>query len=182
MKRKLLILPVAALLFTLSACNQKEASYRLYKRYLANLDNNEPISYADWLDSLEGKDGQDGVAPAITIENDHFFIDGVDTGVSVNGVKGETGDKGAKGDQGAKGDKGDAGDDAVTPYELYKSLNPDYDKSETEFYIDLANGNAGEQVFHTVSFTYNGEEILESQSILHGEKAVRPALRHRHPA
>ena len=172
MKRKLLILPAIALLFGLSACQESSSSYQMYKRYLATLEGNEPISYADWLNHLKGKDGSDAPMPNFEIgENGHYYVNGEDTGVTAKGDKGEKGDKGQKGD---KGEKGETGEDAVTPYELYKSLHPGYIKSEDEFYSDLANGSAGNQVFHTVSFTYNGEELSEPQTILHGEKATRP--------
>ena len=174
MKRKLLILPAIALLFGLSAC-QESSSYQMYKRYLATLEGNDPIFYDDWLEHMKGQDGKDAEAPTFEIgENGHFYVNGEDTGVT---AKGETGDKGLQGEQGEKGDKGDkgeTGENAVTPYELYKSLHPDYVKNEDEFYSDLANGSAGNQVFHTVSFTYNGEELSEPQTILHGEKATRP--------
>ena len=172
MKRKLLILPLLALLLGTSGCAQKGTNYQQYKRYIATLNNDETPTYEEWLESMKGQDGKDGAIPEITVlNNGHYAIDGKDTGVNSKGVQGETGPQGLKGD---KGDKGEAGEDAVTPYELYKNLHPDYTKTEDEFYLDLANGNAGEQVVHTVSFTYNGEEILVSQTVVHGEKAINP--------
>lgn len=175
MKRKLLILPAIALLFGLSACNQNDNNHQMYKRYLATLEGNSPISYADWLDHLKGKDGSDAPMPNFEVgSNGHFFVNGEDTGVTAKGEKGDKGDKGQKGEKGAKGDKGETGDNAITPYELYKQLHPDYQKDEDGFYLDLANGGAGEQVYHTVSFTYNGQDLLEPQSVLHGEKAAKP--------
>ena len=160
MKRKLLILPAIALLFGLSACQESNSSYQMYRRYLATLEGNEPISYADWLNHLKGKDGSDAPMPNFEIgENGHYYVNGEDTGVT------------AKGD---KGEKGETGEDAVTPYELYKSLNVEYLKSEDEFYADLANGLSGDLTYHSVSFTYNGEQLLAPQVILHGEKATRP--------
>ena len=173
MKRKLLILPAIALLFGVTACEQSSNNnYQMYKRYLATLEGNEPISYADWLNHLKGKDGSDAPMPNFEIgENGHYYVNGEDTGVTAKGDKGEKGDKGQKGD---KGEKGETGEDAVTPYELYKSLNVEYLKSEDEFYADLANGLSGDLTYHSVSFTYNGEQLLAPQVILHGEKATRP--------
>ena len=159
MKRKLSILPLAALLFGLSACNQGVSNVQLYKRYLATLEGNEPMSYYDWLDSLKGEKGTDGVAPSITIgSNGNFFINGIDTHVPAKGQK---------------GDKGGTGDDAMTPYELYKSLHPDYDKSENGFYLDLANGRTGEQTYHSVSFVIDNNDMLTLQ-VIHGEKVSKP--------
>ena len=156
---KLSILPLAALLFGLSACNQGVSNVQLYKRYLATLEGNEPMSYYDWLDSLKGEKGTDGVAPSITIGNNgNFFINGVDTHVSAKGQKGE---------------KGQTGDGAITPYELYKSLHPDYDKSENGFYLDLANGRTGEQTYHSVSFFIDNNDMLTLQ-VIHGEKVSKP--------
>lgn len=175
MKRKLLILPLMALLFGISGCQQKDTNYQQYKRYIATLNNDETPTYQEWLESIKGEDGKDGVAPEINVlNNGNIAINGVDTGVSAQGEKGEKGPKGEQGDKGEKGDKGETGEDAITPYELYKSLHPDYTKSEDEFYLDLANGNAGEQIVHTVLFMCNGEEMFVSQSVVHGEKAINP--------
>lgn len=169
MKRKLLILPLLALLVSTSGCAQKETNYQQYKRYIATLNNDDTPTYEEWLEIMKGEDGEDGIAPEIVVlNNGHYAVNGIDTGVSAQGNKGETGIKGEQ------GDKGEAGEDAITPYELYKNLHPDYTKSEDEFYLDLANGNAGEQVVHTVSFTYNGEQVLVSQTVVHGEKAINP--------
>ena len=169
MKRKLLILPLMALLLGTSGCQKKETSYQQYKRYLATLTNDDAPTYEEWLEIMKGEPGEDGVAPEIKVgSNGHIYVNGVDTGVN---SKGATGEKGPKGEQ---GDKGENGDDAITPYELYKQQHPDYTKSEDEFYLELANGSAGEQIYHTVSFTYDGAEVLTSQSVLHGEKASNP--------
>ena len=171
MKRKLLILPAIVLLFGLSACQESNSSYQMYRRYLATLEGNEPISYADWLNHLKGKDGSDAPMPNFEIgENGHYYVNGEDTGVTAKGDKGEKGDKGQKGD---KGEKGETGEDAVTPYELYKSLHPDYDKSENGFYLDLANGRTGEQVYHSVLFVIDNNDMLTLQ-VIHGEKVSKP--------
>ena len=175
MKNKLLILPAIALLFGLSACKQSDTSHQMYKRYLATLENNEPISYVDWLETINGKDGRDAEAPTITINsNDHWLINEVDTGVSYKGQKGETGDKGQKGEKGEKGDKGETGDDAVTPYEAYKASHPDYTGTESDWYNDLANGAAATKEIHTVTFNSDGGSEVEPQQVVHGEKANKP--------
>ena len=58
----------------------------------------------------DGVDGEDGHTPVITIgENGNWYIDGVDTGVSANGPKGEQGIQGEKGEQGIQGEKGEQG-------------------------------------------------------------------------
>ena len=161
MKRKLLFLPLIAVLFSLSACNQNaDNNYALYKRYLANTPAEEQVSYEDWLAMQKGEKGDDAEAPNIVIgDNGHFFIDNKDTGVTAKGQK---------------GDKGDTGDDSITPYEQYKAAHSDYQKSEDEFYNDLANGLLGEHIYHTVSFNSDGGNEIESQQVLHGEKASKP--------
>lgn len=56
-------------------------------------------TYEQWLESIKGKDGQDGHTPVIRIgENGNWFIDGVDTGVN------------------AQGNQGNPGEDGLTPY------------------------------------------------------------------
>ena len=175
MKNKLLILPAIALLFTLSACKQNDNSYQRYKRYLATLEDNEPISYVDWLETINGKDGKDAQAPTISRgENGHWFINDVDTGISYIGAKGDQGDKGQKGEKGEKGDKGETGDDAVTPYEAYKASHPEYTGTESDWYNDLANGAAGVKEIFTVTFDSDGGSEVASQEVMQGEKIVKP--------
>ena len=168
MKRKLLILPLMALLLGTSACQQKDSTYLQYKHYIATLNVDETPTYEEWLESMRGEDGEDGQAPEIKVgSNGHIFVNGVDTGVNSKGAKG------ADGPKGEKGDKGETGDNAITPYELYKSLHPDYEKSEFGFYIDLANGGTAEQTYHSVKFVINDNDMLTLQ-ILHGEKVNEP--------
>lgn len=47
-------------------------------------------------------------------ENGHWYVDGVDTGVSATGPKGDKGDTGEAGPAGPKGEKGDKGDKGDT--------------------------------------------------------------------
>ena len=168
MKKIVKLFPLLLAALSLSACSFANVSKQetnnkqllnVYNINLPTLGGNDPISYVDWLDSLKGEKGTDGVAPTITIGNNgNFFINGVDTHFSAKGQKGE---------------KGQTGDDAVTPYELYKSLHPDYDKSENGFYLDLANGRAGEQICHDVKFVINNNDMLTLQ-VVHGEKVNKP--------
>ena len=68
-------------------------------------------TYEQWLESIRGKDGQDGHTPEIKIgDNGHWFIDGVDTGVN---VKGEDGKDGKNGQDGAPGKDGEDGKDGL---------------------------------------------------------------------
>lgn len=174
MKRKVLILPLVALLFGLASCNQtNDHNYQLYRRYVATLNNDEIPSYEEWLESIKGEDGQDADAPKIAIGNDdHYYINDVDTGIKTTGEKGETGETGP---QGQKGQIGATGDNAITPYELYLSLHPDYQKSESEWYDELANGLAAEQIYHTIIFDTNGGSDIGTQRVLHGDKIIKPA-------
>lgn len=58
---------------------------------------------------VEGPRGPQGYTPYVG-DNNHWFINGVDTGINVSGLLGPQGPQGEKGD---KGDKGDVGD---TPF------------------------------------------------------------------
>ena len=96
MRRKLLIIPLMAVLLATSACQQKDTNYQQYKRYIATLNNDDTPTYEEWLESRRGEDGQDGVAPSITINsNGEFVINNKNTGVSPYGEQGEKGPKGA---------------------------------------------------------------------------------------
>ena len=56
---------------------------------------------AQGIQGIQGVPGKDGHTPVITIgENGNWFIDGADTGVKAEAIKGETGAPGADGDDG----------------------------------------------------------------------------------
>ena len=103
---------------------------------------------------VQGVPGKDGHTPEISINDQGYWI--VD-GVQLN-IK-------------AKGDKGDNGESA---YDIYCKTHPDYKKSETEWLDDLVNGRLGNKVKHTVTFETGTEEIIESQTVEHGEKISKP--------
>ena len=53
------------------------------------------------IQGIQGEPGKDGHTPKITIgENGNWFIDGIDTGVKAEGIKGETGEQGVPGEDG----------------------------------------------------------------------------------
>lgn len=62
----------------------------------------------EWLLSLKGDNGKDGITPEIG-ENGNWFIGGDDTGIPSRGEQGPKGEKGDIGPQGPKGEKGDNG-------------------------------------------------------------------------
>ena len=66
---------------------------------------------------IQGNPGQDGHTPVITIgDNGNWYVDGADTGIHAQGIKGEKGDKGDTGEQGQAGRDGKDGADGKTPY------------------------------------------------------------------
>ena len=161
--------------FSISACNllpsahrkssEDEVSevampeaYRIYELYVASGGN---MTYEEWLESVRGEKGDPGHSPVVTIGNNgNWFIDGKDTGIQ------------AQGEQGNPGDKGDTGKSA---YEQYIEAHPEYTKSEEEWLDDLINGRLATQQTHTVSFDTGEGSAIASQTVLHGEKATKPA-------
>ena len=92
MKKRLLLIPFAALSLLLGACSANPGEgnaeiYSIYQSYVKNAQSKgeEPLSYEEWLASIKGEKGD-------------------------RGPKGDKGDKGDTGEQGPKGDKGDTGD------------------------------------------------------------------------
>lgn len=56
-------------------------------------DGKDGANGKDGLDGADGKDGKDGQTPVVEIGgNGNWYIDGVDTGVSAKGTKGDTGE------------------------------------------------------------------------------------------
>lgn len=64
----------------------------------------------DGKDGKDGVDGKDGATPKVG-SNGNWWIGGVDTGIKVQGPKGDTGDSGADGKDGADGKNGKDGAD-----------------------------------------------------------------------
>lgn len=63
---------------------------RIYELYVSNIEakGDTPLSYKDWLATIKGEDGK---TPVISIgSNNHWYINGVDTGVNATGGNGKT--------------------------------------------------------------------------------------------
>ncbi len=75
---------------------------------------------------IQGEKGEDGVTPVITIQNGNWYINGVDTGKSAEGVK---------------------GDDGLSAFEIYQKYHPEYTGTEAEWIESLkgSDGAQGEQ-------------------------------------
>lgn len=66
------------------------------------------------------------------------------------------------------------GQNGLSAYEIYKIYNPSYTKSESEWIVDLTNGDLSTNRF-TVTFNSNGGTEVESQTnIKFGDKATKP--------
>ncbi|MBQ6731307.1 MAG: leucine-rich repeat protein [Bacilli bacterium] len=87
-----------------------DARYAIYQLAVNDGYNG---TYEQWLESIRGKDGQngkDGHSPVINIGDDgYWYIDGVNTHVKAQGPKGEQGQQGETGAQGPQGEQGPAG-------------------------------------------------------------------------
>ena len=138
--------------------NVDQEIYHIYELYLASGGD---LTYEQWLNSIRGKDGADGLTPHIG-ENGNWFIGSSDTGVK------------AQGPTGPQGSQGQSGSNGKTAYEIYKEAHPEYTKTEAEWLDDLVNGRLGSKELHLVTFDSQGGSYIPSQSVLHGEKAVKP--------
>ena len=94
---------------------------------------------------------------------------------SIKGEKGEPGAQGQPGAQGEPGAKGDPGQNGKSAYEIYIAAHPEYTGNEDQWIDDLVNGRLGTKVTHTVSFNSNNGSAVAPQTVLHGEKASKPA-------
>ena len=111
----------------------------------------------------DGKDGINGLTPFIG-ENGNWWIGDTDTGVK------------AQGEQGVQGGKGDEGDTGATIAKV------EFD-DQGRLVITLTNGTVLDpiemperKVYHTVAFDlgYSSYYKTPSQTVLHGEKAIKP--------
>ena len=160
---------------TTDTSNQQEVNQQIYNIYELYRGQGGTLTYEQWLESIrgpqgvpgpegpQGPKGNDGHTPDIYIEGGYWYIDGNNTTVR------------AQGEQGAPGADGTDGEDGLSAYEIYKKNHPDYNKSESQWLNDLVNGRLGTKTLHTVSFDTQGAiDDIASQSVLHGEKAVKP--------
>ena len=136
---------------------------------------------------IQGEKGDDGHTPVITIQNGRWYIDGVDTGKSAEGVK---------------------GDDGLSAFEIYQKYHPEYTGTEEEWieslkgeqgvsitnaYVDenlhlwivLSNGtkiDAGyvgvtvnpSPLTYTVTFVDYDGTVLKTETVEHGKNATPP--------
>ena len=142
MKKKLLmILTTILMICVISICfiacsgdndssnndNRDAQIVAVYNMYVAHAESNgeTPLSYEDWLASIKGETGEQGVqgptgiTPQLKVGEDNYWYVSYDNGTtwaSLN-VKatGETGATGAQGPQGAQGEQGIQGPTGITP-------------------------------------------------------------------
>ena len=99
------------MLFSIASCGSSETPMSEFERKTRDIYESglregsiKDQTYEEWLESIrgeDGKDGQDGHTPVVNIgDNGHWFIDGVDTGISAQGPQGEQGPQGNPGKDG----------------------------------------------------------------------------------
>jgi len=99
------------MLFSIASCGSSETPMSEFERKTRDIYESglregsiKDQTYEEWLESIrgeDGQDGQDGHTPIVIIgENGHWFIDGVDTGISAQGPQGEQGPQGNPGKDG----------------------------------------------------------------------------------
>ncbi len=76
----------------------QEKQQALYAQYIAYTEaiGETPMSYAEWLESIKGEDGIDGLTPFIGT-NGNWWIGDTDTGVKAKGEDGADGVDGVDG-------------------------------------------------------------------------------------
>lgn len=146
----------------LSACNNdsKTNNYsndQIYQIYQLALSDGYEGTYEQWLESIKGKDGENGHTPVITIgDNGNWFVDEIDTGVK------------------AQGEPGNDGANGKSVYELYCDAHPEYVSTEEQWLDDMINGRLREKEKCTVSFDSNGGSEVPSQEVAKDGKAGKP--------
>ena len=128
MKKRLLLIPFAALSLLLGACSSNPGGgnseiYSVYQSYVKNAQSKgeEPLSYEEWLASIKGEKGDRGPKG-----------DKGDTG-----QQGPQGEKGNQGEQGEKGESGENGSSILTGHGMPAELLG----SDGDSYIDLDTWN-----------------------------------------
>lgn len=109
----------------ISACNknigviektEEEKTYNLYVEYM-NSKGDKPLPYEQWLESIKGEKGEDGISPQVRINQlTNYWEISTDNGTTwtSTGVKAT----------GEEGKKGDAGNPAIAPLiRINKSTN-----------------------------------------------------------
>ena len=108
----------------------------------------------DGSQGIQGVPGKDGHTPEITIIGGYWYIDGINSKIKAEGLK---------------GDKGDAG---LSAYEIYLKYHPEYDGSEEQWTEDLVNGNLREK--YSVTFNSSGGSSVQNQKVSYGHLVSRP--------
>ncbi len=135
MKKKLLAISIIALIalsiLSFASCeyllpvqspttddfdNEYRAIYQLYVEYAEN-NGEEPEDYEEWLESIRGEDGKDGVSPKLRISSTNYWEVSTDggltwknLGVKATGEQGEPGEQGPQGEPGEQGPQGEPGE------------------------------------------------------------------------
>ena len=132
-----------------------------------------------WLLSLVGANGNDGITPHIG-SNGNWYIGATDTGVLARGTNGKDGANGKNGTNGTNGSNGAAGQNGAngkSAYEIYIENNPDYTGGEAQWLDDLINGRLAADTTYTVTFykqTDNGLSVIDAENVIKGSKISAP--------
>lgn len=176
----------------ISACDNNTIELteqqKIYNLYVKNTENKGEIalSYEEWMASIKGEKGDDGITPTITIGTDnHWYINGNDSGVIAIGENGGDG-KGivsiVKTNTNSLIDtytitytddttsileitNGKNGEDGLSAYDIYIKYNPSYNKSESEWINDLVKGELTSKEEPTLTELYN-ESVMSVVRIL----------------
>ena len=137
-------------------------------------DGVDGLPGSDGKDGKDGKDGRDGVdgLPGSDGKDGKDGRDGVDGLPGSDGKDGKDGRDGVDGLPGSDGKDGKDGEDGKSAYEI--AVEHGYEGTEEEW-IKLIEGNHSAEVYHIVTFDTKGGSLVEPQTIVHGNKAKKPA-------
>ena len=143
------------------------------------------------IQGIQGQPGKDGHTPVITIVDGYWYIDGVNSNVKAEGIKGDAGNgivSIVKTDSIGLNDiytitytDGSTstftitnGENGESAYEIYIKYHPEYTGTEKQWIHDFISGRLESDIWYTVSFDSNGGTSVESQQVMEGRKAKKP--------
>ena len=143
------------------------------------------------IQGIQGQPGKDGHTPVITIVDGYWYIDGVNSHVKAEGIKGDAGNgivSIVKTDSIGLNDiytitytDGSTstftitnGENGESAYEIYIKYHPEYTGTEKQWIHDFISGRLESDIWYTVSFDSNGGTSVESQQVMEGRKAKKP--------
>ena len=146
----LCVLASVMLMLSLTACNittppttgeEDDQIRKVYATYVAYAEERgeTPLSYEEWLASIKGEKGDDGLSAY------QIWLANGNSGTQadfLNWLKGQKGDKGDQGETGPQGPQGEQGEGGLSAYQIW--LAQGYEGTEEDF-LNWLKGQKGDQ-------------------------------------